>query len=126
MTIKLIATLAVLALVATPAQAQFTDVNAIIESIGSSQFTRAAGKVDGASSARVERLSTFLGAATAGQRLVRAETIYQRDLDFLHSNLAMSPIAMQAIRASGFDVNSIVSLSLDGDGSAILYVDDLE
>ncbi len=126
MKLKLAATLAVLTLTTAPALAQFTDVNAVIQSIGSSQFTKAAGKVDGASSARVEKLSTLLGASTAGQRLIRAETIYERDLDFLHGNLQMSPIAMQAIRASGFDVNSIVALSLDGEGSAILYADDLK
>ena len=126
MKLKLAATIAVLILSVAPALAQFTDVNAIIQSIGSSEFTRAAGKVDGASSARVEKLSTFLGASTAGQRLIRAEAIYERDLNFLHSNLVMSPIAMQAIRASGFDVNNIVALSLDGEGSAILYADDLK
>jgi hypothetical protein len=117
---------AILALSLTlPALAQPTDINAIIGGIGDSQFLRAAGKVDGASSARVVRLSTFMGARTAVERLARAEAIYGRDLDYLHSNLVMSPIAMQAIRASGFDVNSIVSLSLDSEGSAILYADDL-
>ena len=120
------AALAILALGAAPVLAQFTDVNAIIQSIGSNQFSRAAGKVAGASSARVEKLSTFLGAATAGQRLVRAETLHERDLSYLHSNLMQSPIAMQAIRASGFEVNQIVALSLDGEGSAILYADDLQ
>ena len=108
-----------------PALAQPTDINAIIGGIGDSQFTRAAGEVDGASSARVVRLSTFMGAKTAAERLARAEAIYERDLDYLHSNLVLSPIAMQAIRASGFGVNSIVSLNLDSEGSAILYADDL-
>jgi hypothetical protein len=117
---------AILALSLTlPALAQPTDINAIIGGIGDSQFLRAAGKVDGASSARVVRLSTFMGARTAGERLARAEAIYERDLAYLHGNLLMSPIAMQAIRASGFAVNSIVSLSLDSEGSAFLYTDDL-
>lgn len=125
MTHKLAAALAVLTLLATPALAQFSSASEIIQSIGGNRFMRAAGKVDGASSARVERLSTFLGASSAGQRLARAEAIYERDLDYLHSNLAMSPIAMQAIRAAGFEVNDIVALVLDGEGSAILYADDL-
>lgn len=127
MRLKLAATLSVLILAATPAlAAQFTDVNSIIQSIGSGEFTRAAGNVDSASSVQVERLSTFLGASTAGQRLARAESIYERDLDYLHRNLLMNPIAMQAIRASGFDINQIVALSLDSEGSAILYGDDLK
>ncbi len=121
----LAAALAVLALTAAPAMAQFTDVNAIIQSIGTVQFSRAADKVSGASSARVERLSTFRGASSAGQRLVRAEALHERSLSRLHSNLMLSPIAMQAIRASGFEVNQIVALSLDSEGSAILYADDL-
>ena len=125
MKLKLAAIIALSSLLATPALAQFTSVNEIIASIGSSQFLRAAGKVDGASSARVVRLSTFLGAKSAGQRMARAEAIYERDLDYLHSGLVVSPIVMQAIRASGFDVNAIVALSIDGDGSAILYADDL-
>jgi hypothetical protein len=125
MKLKLAAILALSGLLTVPALAQPTDINAIIASIGDSQFMKAAGKVDGASSARVVRLSTFLGARTAGERLARAEAIYERDLDYLHRNLVMSPIAMQAIRASGFDVNSIVALSLDSEGSAILYADDL-
>ncbi|MGN6486252.1 MAG: hypothetical protein ACTHLT_00340 [Devosia sp.] len=125
MKLKLAAILALSALLTAPAVAQPTDVNSIIASIGDSQFMRAAGKVDGASSARVVRLSSFMGAKTAGERLARAEAIYERDLAYLHGNLLMSPIVMQAIRASGFDVNSIVALSLDGDGSAILYADDL-
>ncbi len=122
---RALAALAVLSLTAAPAVAQFTDVNSIIRSIGSYQFSRAADKVSGASSARVEKLSTFLGASTAGQRLVRAETLYERDLAYLHSNLMLSPVAMQAIRASGFEVNQIIALSLDSEGSAILYADDL-
>jgi hypothetical protein len=125
MKLKLIAVLALSGLLATPALAQFGSVNEIIASIGTSQFLKAAGKVDGASSARVLRLSTFLGARTAGERMARAEAIYERDLDYLHSNLVVSPIVMQAIRASGFDVNSIVALSIDSEGSAILYADDL-
>jgi hypothetical protein len=122
---KLAAALAVLTLLATPALAQFTSASEIIQSIGGIQFMRAAGKVDGASSARVERLSTFLGASSAGQRLARAEAIYESDLDYLHRNLAMSPIAMQAIRAAGFEVDDIIALVLDSEGSAILYADDL-
>ncbi len=125
MKLKLAATLAVLALVATPALAQFTDASSIIGSIGKNQFMRAAGKVDGASSARVVRLSTFLGASSAAQRLARAEAIYARDLAYLHGNLMLSPIATQAIRAAGFEINDIVALTLDGEGSAILYADDL-
>jgi ABC-type multidrug transport system fused ATPase/permease subunit len=120
----LAAALAVLVL-ATPALAQFTSVNDIIQSIGTNQFIRAVGKVSGASSARVEKLSTFLGASTAGQRLVRAETLHERGIARLHRNLMQSPIAMQAIRASGVEVNQIIALTLDSDGSAILYADDL-
>lgn len=126
MTHKLAAALAVLVLAITPALAQFNSADEIIQSIGGNQFMRAAGKVDGASSARVERLSTFLGASSVGQRLAVAETIYERDLEYLHRNLMMSPIAMQAIRASGFEINDIIALRLDSEGSAILYADDLK
>lgn len=122
---KFVAALAVLAFTATPALAQFTDATSIVGSIGKSQFMRAAGKVDGASSARVVRLSSFLGASSARNRLDRAEDIYARELAYLRSNLVLSPFAMQAIRAAGFDVHDIVALSLDSDGSAILYADDL-
>lgn len=125
MTHKFAAALAILALAATPAFAQFTSASQIIQSIGGNQFMRAAGKVDGASSARVEKLSTFLGAKSASQRLAVAETVYERDLDYLHRNLMMSPIATQAIRAAGFEINDIVALALDSEGSAILYADDL-
>lgn len=125
MKLKFAAVLALSSLMAVPALAQYSSVNEIIASIGTSQFLKMAGKVDGASSARVVRLSTFLGAKSAGERMARAEAVYERDLDFLHSNLVVSPIVMQAIRASGFDVNSIVALTLDSEGSAILYADDL-
>lgn len=124
---NLAATLALLALAATPAlAAQFTDANAIVGSIGKSQFMRAAGQVDGASSVRVEKLSTFMGASGARDKLALAETIYERDLDYLHRNLMMNPIATQAIRAAGFEINDIVALSLDSEGSAILYADDVK
>lgn len=127
MKLKLAATLACLVLAATPAlAAQFTDANAIVGSIGKNQFMRAAGKVDSASSVRVERLSTYLGASSVGQRLALAETIYERDLEYLHRNLMLNPIATQAIRASGFEINDIIALSLDSEGSAILYADDLK
>lgn len=127
MKIKLAAAVAILALAATPAlAAQFTDAISIVGSIGKREFMRAAGKVDGASSARVEKLSTFMGASSVGQRLARAETIYLRDLEYLHRNLMMSPIANQAIRAAGFEINDIIALSLDSEGSAILYADDLK
>ena len=125
MKLKFAAIIALSSLLAAPALAQSASVNEIIASIGTNQFLKAAGKVDGASSARVVRLSILLGAKSAGQRMARAEAIYERDLDYLHSNLEVSPIVMQAIRASGFDVNSIVALTIDGDGSAILYADDL-
>lgn len=125
MKLKLVAALAILALAATPVLAQFTDANSIVGSIGKSQFMRAAGKADGASSARVVRLSTFLGASGARSRLERAEDVYARDLAYLRSNLMLNPFALQAIRAAGFDVYDIVALTLDSEGSAILYADDL-
>lgn len=121
----LAAALAVLALGATPALAQFADVNSLVQSIGSNQFSRAADKVSGASSARVEKISTLLGASSSVQSLVRAETLYERDLSILHRNLMINPIVMQAIRGSGVEVNQIVALTLDSEGSAILYADDL-
>ena len=125
MKLKLAAILAVACLMAGPALAQATSANEIVASIGSSQFRKAADKVDGASSARVVKISTFAGAKQAASKLALAETIYERDLDYLHSNLQMSPIALQAIRAAGFDVNSIVLATVDSEGSAILYADDL-
>jgi hypothetical protein len=125
MKLKFAAVLAFGSLFAAPALAQFTDANEIIASIGNSQFIKAASKVDGASSARVVRISTFLGAKSAAERMATTEAIHERDLDFLHRSLVVSPIAMQAIRASGFDVNSIVAVWIDSEGSAILYADDL-
>jgi hypothetical protein len=125
MKLKFAAVLALGTLFAAPALAQFTDANEIISSIGTTQFQKAAGKVDAASSARVVKLSTFLGAKSAAGRLATAETIYERDLDYLHRNLLVSPIVMQAVRASGFDVNAIVAVWIDSEGSAILYADDL-
>ena len=125
MRLKFAAILALSGLMAAPAYAQGATVNQIIASIGTTQFMKAAAKVDGASSARVVRLSTFAGAKQAASRMALVETIYERDLEFLHSNLQTSPIVMQAIRASGFDVNSIVLATIDSEGSAILYADDL-
>lgn len=125
MKLKFVATLAVMAFAATPALAQFTDATSIIGSIGKNQFMRAAGKVDGATSARVVRLSTFMGASSARSRLDRAEDTYARRLAYLRGNLMLNPFAMQAIRAAGFSVDDIVALTLDSDGSAILYADDL-
>jgi len=112
-------------LIAGPALAQSFSASEIIATIGTTQFMKAAGKVDRATSARVVRLSILLGARTAGKRMARAEALYERDLDYLHSNLTISPIVMQAIRGSGFDVESIVALTIDREGSAILYADDL-
>jgi len=125
MKLKFAAILAIASLMAAPAFAQATTVNEIIASIGTPGYMKAAGKVDGASSARVVKLSTFAGAKQAASRMAMAETIYDRELEYLHSNLQTSPIVMQAIRASGFDVNSIILATVDSEGSAILYADDL-
>ncbi len=121
----LAAALAVLALTAAPAVAQFNDANAIIRSIGSNQFERDADRVGRASSARVLKLSTFLGAARVGQRLVRAETLHERRLVYLRRNLMLNPIVMLAIRGAGVEVSQIIALWIDGHGAAILYADDL-
>jgi len=123
---KLAIVLAFLALAATPAVAAFTSVNEIILSIGTSQFLRAAERVDSASAARVERLSTYLGAATAGPRLARVRATYARDIRYLQRNLRMNFMAMHAIRSAGLEVTDIVALTVDSDGSAILYADDLK
>jgi len=125
MKLRFAAIVALSGLLVGPALAQSFSASEIIATIGTTQFMKAAGKVDRASSARVVRLSILLGGKTAGKRMARAEAMYARDLDYLHSNLTISPIVMQAIRASGFDVESIVALTIDSEGSAILYADDL-
>lgn len=119
------AALAVLALMSAPSQAQFTDANDIVRSIGTSQFIRAAERVSRASSARVEKLSTFFGASRASQRLIRAEALNESDLAYLRRNLMLNPIVMIAIRWAGVEVSQIVALWIDGNGAAILYADDL-
>jgi len=125
MKLQFVAIVAMSSLMAGPALAQSASATEVIATIGTSQFLKAAGKVDRASSARVIRLSILLGGKTAGKRMARAEAIYERDLEYLHSNLTISPIVMQAIRGSGFDVESIVALTIDSEGSVILYADDL-
>lgn len=120
------AALLVAALVAPPAMAQMMSAGQIIGTIGSSEFLEASSRVSDASSAAVVRISTFMGASYAASRIESLRDTYGRDLDYLHSNLVQSPIVMQAIRASGFSVDEIVALTVDGSGAAILYADDLK
>lgn len=103
------AALLVAALVAPPAMAQMMSAGQIIGTIGSSEFLEASSRVSDASSAAVVRISTFMGATYAASRIESVRDTYGRDLDYLHSNLVQSPIAMQAIRASGFSVDDIVA-----------------
>lgn len=120
------AALLVATLVAPPALAQMMSAGQIVGTIGSSEFLEASSRVSDASSAAVVRISTFMGASYAASRIESVRDTYGRDLDYLHSNLVQSPIAMQAIRASGFSVDDIVALTVDGSGAAILYADDLK
>lgn len=120
------AALAVLLLSAAPALAQYRDVNAVIAGIGGSSFLSAAQKIDGASSVQVVRLSTLLG-ASGGQagRLYSVAALKQRDINYLQSSLVINPIAMTAIRNSGFSLRDIVSATMNGDNSAVIYANDL-
>jgi hypothetical protein len=124
---KLVAVLLTLVLVLGPggALAQFMDLNSIISGIGSTRYLKDAGRVDGASSVRVVRLSSLAGAERMAERLATAESIKARDIDYLRANLANNPIAVTAIRNFGFTLDDIVSLTLAGDGSAVLFADDL-
>jgi hypothetical protein len=110
---------------ATPVLAQMMSASQIVGSIGSSEFLESAMRVSSASSARVVRISTFMGASRAGDRMASSRSTYSSDLDYLHSNLVQSPTAMHAIRSSGFSVDDIVALTVDSSGAAILYADDL-
>ena len=124
---KLVAVSLVLMLAMGPgrALAQFMDMNEIISGIGSVRYLKDAGKVDSASSVRVVRLSSLAGAERMAGRLATAESSQHRAIDYLRGNLASNPIAVTAIRNFGFTLDNIVSLTLAGDGSAVLFADDL-
>lgn len=114
-------------LVAAPqlAQAQFMDINAIINGIGGSEFLHDAGNSSDAAGLRVVRLSTLAGAEQSASRLASAIDLKQRDVGYLQSNLVINPLAMSAIRNSGVSLGQIVSIDLAGDGGGVIYADDL-
>ena len=120
------AALAVLLLSVAPAVAQYRDVNSAIAGIGGSAFLTAAANVHDASAVRVVRLSTLTGASSGqASRLYSAMSFKQRDIDYLQSALVINPIAMTAIRNSGFSLRDIVSATMNGDNSAVIYANDL-
>ena len=115
------------ALLAMPqaAQAQFMDINAIINGIGGSEFLHDAGRADDASGLRVVRLSTLAGAEQSADRLWEAVELKARDVQYLRGNLVINPWAMAAIRGAGVDLHDIVSIDMAGDGGGVIYANDL-
>lgn len=124
---RLVAVLLCLTLAMGPggALAQFMDLNEIVSGIGSVRYLKDAGRVDRASSVRVVRLSSLAGAQRMAGRLATAESMQRRAIHYLQDNLASNPIALIAIRNFGFELDDIVSLTLAGDGEAVLFADDL-
>ncbi len=107
------------------ALAQPYDINALLSGIGGSEFLKAAERVDGAGAVRVVRLSTLAGAEAAAGRLAEIADIRADDLEYLHGNLYLNPIARRAIRDAGVSIEQIVTLEMPADGAAVLYADDL-
>lgn len=110
---------------ASPVLAQFMDINTIVSGIGSTRFLHDAANVDDASSVRVVRLSSLAGAARSAGRVADVAAQKSRDIDYLHGSLIINPIAVFAIRNSGVALDDIISLTLEGDGGAVLYANDL-
>ncbi len=111
--------------VSTPSVAQFMDINSIIAEIGSTEFLDDAADVDGASAVRVVRLSSLAGARQSAGRLANARSLKARNIDYLQGSLIINPIAVTAIRNANVGLDQIVSLSMSGDGAAVLFADDL-
>lgn len=105
--------------------AQHMDINAIIAGIGGPDFLKAAEKVDTAATVRVVRLSTLAGADAAAGRLSDVEDLKSEDLEYLHANLYLNPMARMAIRNAGLDIGQIVALELPPDNAATVYANDL-
>jgi hypothetical protein len=107
------------------ALAQHMDINAIIAGIGGGDFLKAAERVDSAATVRVVRLSTLAGAAAAAARLDDVSDLKSEDLEYLHANLYLNPMARMAIRNAGLDIRQIVSVELPSDNAAVVYANDL-
>ncbi len=124
---KLLGAFAVVALAVAPTAvtAQFMSFLEIVQGIGNDKFLRDAGRVDVSPAVRVVRLSTLAGASYGPGRLDDALYYKQTDVAYLQNNLLNNPIAMTAIRNAGVYLEQIVSLTVAGDGSAVLYADDL-
>ena len=125
MKFRFAAAVAVAALMAAPAFAQFLDINSIIAGIGSTEFLRDAEQASDAAGLRVVRLSTLAGAEQAASRLYSAIDLKERDVHYLQANLVINPMAMSAIRNSGVSLEQIVSADISGDGGGVLYANDL-
>lgn len=109
----------------TAALAQHMDINELIAGIGGTDFLKAAEKVDSAPAVRVVALSSLAGATAASGRLADAEGIKREDLEYLHANLYLNPIARAAIRNAGFSIEQIVTLVTPPDGATTLFANDL-
>lgn len=105
--------------------AQFMDINTIVSGIGGSKFLHDAANVDDASSVRVVRLSSLAGAEQSAARVAAVAVQKSRDINYLHGSLIINPVAVFAIRNSGVGLDDIISLTLEGDGGATLYANDL-
>jgi hypothetical protein len=125
MKFRFAAALAAAALMASPALAQYMDINSIIDGIGSSEFLDDAQAASDAAGLRVVRLSSLAGAEQSAARLYAAIDLKQRDVYYLQGNLIINPMAMSAIRNSGVSLDQIVSLDVAGDGGGVLYANDL-
>jgi len=114
-----------LLLAASPAQAQYMDIDNIINNIGSVEYLDAVARVHDTAAVRVVRLSSLGGAERREARLDRKVDLFKRDVYYLRSSLAINPHAMFAIRNSGVGLDQIVSLIMEGDGATVLFADDL-
>lgn len=107
------------------AHAQSMDIVSIIGGLGDSEFLRDASNADDATGLRVVRLSSLAGAEMNADLLAQTLELKQHDVDYLHGNLIINPLAMSVIRNSGVSLDQIVSIDLAGDGGGVIYANDL-
>jgi hypothetical protein len=124
---KLVAASLVALAVALPGavQAQFMDIVAIVSGIGDADFQRAAQRLDSAPSVRIVRLSTLAGAQQNADRVAGVYDLKRRELNYLHAQIYLNPIARHAIAYAGVSIDQIISIYTPGDGAATLYADDI-
>lgn len=124
---RFVAALATALVMAAPqlAQAQFMDIVQIIGGIGGTKFLRDADRASDASGLRVVRLSSLAGAELNAGRMGIAREMKALDIAYLQGNLILNPMAMTAIRNSGYILEQMVSVDIARDGGGVIYADDL-